>query len=74
MVGSGKMKARSKSRNQVWLRGRFWIFLLSMVFVSAVSAGLAGGSADRGSFSPVPANLAQDSQKAIISIIKRRRF
>ncbi|MDI6698966.1 MAG: DUF2330 domain-containing protein [Candidatus Saccharicenans sp.] len=49
---------------------RFSVALLYLLlvasFVMGFGAGPASSAADRGSFSPIPANLAQDSQKAII--------
>ncbi len=65
-AGKPKKNNIDKIKRRARLFSRPGVFLFPVVMVLLVGAGFVSGAADRGSFSPVQANLAQDSQKAII--------
>lgn len=57
---------RDRKEKKVRASAALLYLLLMASFLMGFGAGPAGSAADRGSFSPVPASLAQDSQNAII--------
>ncbi len=57
---------RDRKEKKVRVSAALLYLLLMASFLMGFGAGPAGSALDRGSFSPVPVSLAQDSQKAII--------